>query len=147
MSEIERFVALPTDKITRQVRALGIDLGTTNSTVSEVVWEPGNAPVCTVLELAQPIQAGEYTSPFVPSNLLHEKNLFTPVPAYFQLNQRKDILQALNHPNSDSGNKKQITRLARYTESLIYVQKIFKGLKSNESQVRKIAASQLSQCP
>ena len=101
MGEIERFVALPTDNITRQVRALGIDLGTTNSTVSEVVWEPGNAPICTVLELAQPTQAGEYTSPLVPSvlvelpdneiwigegakrlraflqkaNLIHEKNL------------------------------------------------------------------------
>ena len=102
MGEIERFIALPTDSSTRQVRALGIDLGTTNSTVSEVVWEPGKTPVCNVLELAQSTQAGEYTSPLVPSilvelpdkevwigegakrlraflqkaNLIHEKNLF-----------------------------------------------------------------------
>lgn len=102
MGEIERFVALPSDDVNRQVQALGIDLGTTNSTVAEVVWEPGNAPVCTVLELEQPTQAGEYTSPLVPSvlvelpdneiwvgegakrlraflqkaNLFHEKNLF-----------------------------------------------------------------------
>ena len=41
MCEIERFVALPTDDIIRQVRALGIDLGTTNSTVSGVVWDYG----------------------------------------------------------------------------------------------------------
>lgn len=102
MSEIERFIALPANKANLQTRALGIDLGTTNSSVSEVVWEPGNAPVCNVLELSQPTQAGEYTSPLVPSvlvelpnneiwigegakrlraflqkaNLIHEKNLF-----------------------------------------------------------------------
>ena len=57
MGEIERFIALPTDSNTRQVRALGMDLGTTNSTVSEVVWEPGKTPVCNVLELAQSPQA------------------------------------------------------------------------------------------
>jgi molecular chaperone DnaK (HSP70) len=102
MGEIERFIALPTDSAALQIRVLGIDLGTTNSTVSEVVWEPGNAPVCNLLELVQPTQAGEYTSPLVSSvlvelpnneiwigegakrlraflqkaNLIHEKNLF-----------------------------------------------------------------------
>jgi len=102
MGEIERFIALPTDSSARQIRALGIDLGTTNSTVSEVVWEPGKTPVYNVLELTQSTQAGEYTSPLVPSilvelpdkevwigegakrlraflqkaNLIHEKNLF-----------------------------------------------------------------------
>ena len=102
MDEIERFIALPADDKNRHIRTLGIDLGTTNSTVSEVVWEPGKAPLCNLLELKQPTQAGEYTSPLVPSvlvelpdkevwigegakrlraflqkaNLFHEKNLF-----------------------------------------------------------------------
>ena len=130
MGEIERFIALPTDNIARQVRALGIDLGTTNSTVSEVVWEPGNAPVCTVLELAQPTQAGEYTSPLVPSvlvelpdneiwvgegakrlraflqkaNLLHEKNLFYETKNDMGL--RKSYFRAperLNHASKIAG--------------------------------------------
>ena len=102
MGEIERFIVLPTDSHSRRIRALGMDLGTTNSTVSEVVWEVGETPVCSVLELVQSTQAGEYTSPLVPSvlveltdgevwigegakrlraflqkaNLVHEKNLF-----------------------------------------------------------------------
>ena len=66
MDEIEKFITLPADNINRHVRALGLDLGTTNSTVSEVVWEPGKPPLCNVLELKQPTQAGEYTSPLVP---------------------------------------------------------------------------------
>jgi len=70
MGEIEKFIALPTDNSTRLVRALGIDLGTTNSTVSELVWEPGKTPLCNVLDLTQSTQAGEYTSPLVPSILV-----------------------------------------------------------------------------
>ncbi len=85
-----------------EVRVLGIDLGTTNSTVAEVTWKPGEAPTCRTLELDQPTREGVYTSPLVPSvvavlpdnqvwvgegakrlrtrpqeaNLIHEKNLF-----------------------------------------------------------------------
>ncbi|MBF0231990.1 MAG: Hsp70 family protein [Desulfamplus sp.] len=70
MGEIERFINLPAENTTRQVRVLGIDLGTTNSTVSEVVWEPGKTPVCKELEIEQPTQMGEYTSPLVPSILV-----------------------------------------------------------------------------
>ncbi len=130
MAEIERFLALPTDNINRQVRALGIDLGTTNSSVSEVVWEPGHAPICNVLELAQPTQAGEYTSPLVPSvlaelpdkeiwvgegakrlrvflqkaNLFHEKNLFYETKNDMGL--RKSYFRAperLNHASKIAG--------------------------------------------
>ena len=70
MEEMERLISLPEIKSNRQVRALGIDLGTTNSSVSEVIWTPGKPAVCRVLELAQPTQAGEYTSPIVPSILV-----------------------------------------------------------------------------
>jgi len=70
MDVIESFIVLPANRETRVIRALGIDLGTTNSTVAEVVWEPGKAPVCNILELTQPTQAGEYTSPLVPSVLV-----------------------------------------------------------------------------
>ncbi|MFH1673370.1 MAG: Hsp70 family protein [Pseudomonadota bacterium] len=70
MDAIERFVALPVNGKYSAIRALGIDLGTTNSTVAEVVWEPGKTPVCNVLELTQPTQAGEYTSPLVSSVLV-----------------------------------------------------------------------------
>ena len=130
MGEIERFIALPTDSAELQTRVLGIDLGTTNSTVSEVVWEPGNAPVCNVLELVQPTQAGEYTSPLVPSvlvelpdnelwvgegakrlrafpqiaNLLHEKNLFYETKNDMGL--RKSYFRAperLNHASKIAG--------------------------------------------
>jgi len=48
---------------------LGIDLGTTNSTVAEVIWEPGKAAVCNVLELTQATEAGKYTIPLIPSVL------------------------------------------------------------------------------
>lgn len=63
MNAIEKFVSLPQNGTSSVIRVLGIDLGTTNSTVAEVVWESGKAPVCNVLELTQPTEAGEYTSP------------------------------------------------------------------------------------
>ena len=69
MNAIEKFVSLPQDGTSSVIRVLGIDLGTTNSTVAEVIWEPGKEPVCNVLELVQPTEAGEYTSPLVPSVL------------------------------------------------------------------------------
>ena len=69
MNSIEKFVSLPQDGTSSAIRVLGIDLGTTNSTVAEVIWKPGEIPVCNVLELTQPTEAGEYTSPLVPSVL------------------------------------------------------------------------------
>lgn len=55
-------------------RVLGIDLGTTNSTVAEVAWSP-DAPeaVSTALciEVAQPTLSGDFTSVLVPSVVTH----------------------------------------------------------------------------
>ena len=47
----------------RPVRVLGVDLGTTNSTVSECVWDVEGAPPVRVkcLEVVQPTLEGEYT--------------------------------------------------------------------------------------
>jgi len=43
-------------KIRQPVRAVGIDLGTTNSTVAEVLWKDGqvNIPEARCLEIDQP---------------------------------------------------------------------------------------------
>ncbi|MCX6360125.1 MAG: Hsp70 family protein [Armatimonadetes bacterium] len=46
----------------------GIDLGTTNSTVAEAVWEPGaDMPTCRCLDIDQQTPDGVFTSPLVPS--------------------------------------------------------------------------------
>lgn len=51
------------------VRVLGIDLGTTNSTVAELAWQPGDtgAPRVHVLEIEQKTSEGVYTHTLVPS--------------------------------------------------------------------------------
>jgi molecular chaperone DnaK len=51
------------------VRALGIDLGTTNSTVAEIVWDPSsNAPLrARCIEVVQPTAEGQYIHVLVPS--------------------------------------------------------------------------------
>ena len=52
----------------KPLRVWGIDLGTTNSTVSEITWTPGDPiPKCHPLELEQTTTEGVYTSPLVPS--------------------------------------------------------------------------------
>ncbi|MFP3869175.1 MAG: Hsp70 family protein [Desulfobacteraceae bacterium] len=53
----------------RPVRAIGIDLGTTNSTVAELVWRPeeGIPAPARCLEIPQPTQEGTYTHVLVPS--------------------------------------------------------------------------------
>src|SRR5687768_17264854 len=53
----------------RAWRVLGIDLGTTNSTVAEVVWDPSQAPSVRAhcLEVDQPTDEGLYTHVLVPS--------------------------------------------------------------------------------
>src|SRR5438045_8901536 len=50
-----------------RVRVLGIDLGTTNSTASQVVFESGSDPSAKTLELDQPTLQGLYTHTLVPS--------------------------------------------------------------------------------
>lgn len=51
------------------VRVIGIDLGTTNSTVAEILWQPGRPGEITIrcLEVDQPTSAGIYTNTLVPS--------------------------------------------------------------------------------
>jgi molecular chaperone DnaK len=53
----------------RPVRVIGIDLGTTNSTVAELVWRPeeGTLTPARCLEIPQPTQEGTYTHVLVPS--------------------------------------------------------------------------------
>ncbi len=53
----------------RTVRVLGIDLGTTNSTVSEVVWEIGgnSPPQAKSLDIGQETLEGDYVHKLLPS--------------------------------------------------------------------------------
>jgi molecular chaperone DnaK len=53
----------------KPVRVLGIDLGTTNSAIAEVVWQPGSPdPIrARCLEVAQETMEGEYIHVLVPS--------------------------------------------------------------------------------
>jgi len=48
---------------------IGIDLGTTNSTIAEIFWQPGDAsaPRVRCLEVEQPSRQGPYTGTLVPS--------------------------------------------------------------------------------
>ncbi|OPY77018.1 MAG: Chaperone protein DnaK [Syntrophorhabdus sp. PtaU1.Bin153] len=57
---------------TKSFRVLGIDLGTTNSSVSEIVWWPEEqqrltSAQCNPLEIEQPTDVGIFVSPLVPS--------------------------------------------------------------------------------
>lgn len=56
-------------KVAEQVRVLGIDLGTTNSTVAEIVWkgESREALEARCLPIDQPTATGVYTDMLVPS--------------------------------------------------------------------------------
>jgi len=65
---LTRSVSVP-ETVPSPVRVLGIDLGTTNSTVAEVVWRRGQKePVSAhCLEVAQPTDTGSYTHILVPS--------------------------------------------------------------------------------
>ena len=80
---MENSIALRQDglksfNLTKPIRVWGIDLGTTNSTVSEIVWPPQGSknpvPVCNCLELCQPTMEGLFASPIVPSvvAILHD---------------------------------------------------------------------------
>src|SRR6185503_16824775 len=53
----------------KPLRVLGIDLGTTNSTVAEVIWEPGSPETfrARCLEVTQQTTEGQYTHVLVPS--------------------------------------------------------------------------------
>jgi molecular chaperone DnaK (HSP70) len=51
------------------LRVIGIDLGTTNSSIAEVLWQPGGEtmPQVRCLEVEQPTDQGNFTGPLVPS--------------------------------------------------------------------------------
>lgn len=56
--------------VTGPVRVLGIDLGTTNSVVTDIIWDPtsGDDPVVSILDVPQSIHpAGEVIRELVPS--------------------------------------------------------------------------------
>lgn len=50
---------LPSQCIT-PLRVLGIDLGTTNSVMTEIKWHPGSAPVTKVIQIEQDTPLGAY---------------------------------------------------------------------------------------
>lgn len=54
-------------KVTAPIRVVGIDLGTTNSTVAEIVWKPNEDLKIRCLELDQETASGLYTHNLVPS--------------------------------------------------------------------------------
>ncbi len=61
------------------IRALGIDLGTTNSTVAEVIWDPADPSktIARCLEVEQPTLEGVYTHVLVPSAVaIYQDRLF-----------------------------------------------------------------------
>ena len=68
MYDLDLFLSYPEKKSKKtQFQCYGIDLGTTNSTVAEIVWRPGGKPSCRILEIDQATQQGQYTSPLIPS--------------------------------------------------------------------------------
>ncbi|HEU4391250.1 MAG TPA: Hsp70 family protein [Blastocatellia bacterium] len=61
------------------IRVLGIDLGTTNSTVAEIVWDPAAdaRPRARCIEVVQPTAEGQYIHVLVPSVVaLHGGEVF-----------------------------------------------------------------------
>ncbi len=67
MDLIRRFSSSSVSSQAEVIRTLGIDLGTTNSTVAESVWLPGYPPMCRVLTIEQSLTTGSFRSELVPS--------------------------------------------------------------------------------
>ena len=65
--------------VDRPIRVIGIDLGTTNSTVTEIVWSPnsGEPPVANLIQIPQETTNGEFVFDLVPSVVaIHEDKTF-----------------------------------------------------------------------
>src|SRR3972149_4934272 len=62
----------------KPLRVVGIDLGTTNSTIAEVLWEPGEAaPKVRCVEVEQSTLEGTYTHVLFPSVVaIHEGRIW-----------------------------------------------------------------------
>jgi len=54
-------------KCTKPLRVLGIDLGTTNSVMTEIKWHPGSNPETKVIQIEQDTPLGAYTDILFPS--------------------------------------------------------------------------------
>jgi len=68
MNDLDLFFSTPEKKNKKtECHCYGIELGTTNSTIAEIVWQPGGKPSCRILEIDQATQLGQYTSPLIPS--------------------------------------------------------------------------------
>jgi molecular chaperone DnaK (HSP70) len=65
--------------IDRPIRVIGIDLGTTNSTVTEIVWSPNSSepPVTNLIQILQETIDGEIVFDLVPSVVaIHDDKIF-----------------------------------------------------------------------
>jgi len=52
MNDLDLFFTTPEKKSQKtEFRCYGIDLGTTNSSVAEIVWQPGGKPSCRIVEI------------------------------------------------------------------------------------------------
>jgi len=67
MGFIENLLEQSKLEVTENSRALGIDLGTTNSTVAEVIFGPEKEAFCKTVEIEQLTREGVFTSPLIPS--------------------------------------------------------------------------------
>ncbi len=54
-------------KCKKPLRVLGIDLGTTNSVMTEIKWQPGSTPETKVIQVEQDTPLGTYTDILFPS--------------------------------------------------------------------------------
>jgi len=102
----------------QSIRVSGIDLGTTNSTISEAIWEVGSAllPKVQCLEVLQPTMEGEYTHVLLPSAVaIHNGKIFIGEGAKrlrsraseFRLTRNKDLYYECKN---DIGNRKTYHR-------------------------------------
>jgi molecular chaperone DnaK (HSP70) len=60
-----QLIDLPT-ACRKQTRVLGIDLGTTNSVMTEIKWQPGSTPDTKVIQIEQETPLGSYTDILSP---------------------------------------------------------------------------------
>lgn len=67
MNFIENLLSQRSTKITKDIWVLGIDLGTTNSTVAEVTLKLNEPPKCRTIEIDQPTREGLFTSTLISS--------------------------------------------------------------------------------
>ena len=51
----------------KPLRVLGIDLGTTNSVMTEIKWQPGSTPETKVIQIEQDTPLGSFTDILFPS--------------------------------------------------------------------------------